>query len=201
MKTSEKQLIIFFVVLGLLLLGLVGGVVYYKKTYEKSFFAYHNFDFKHVKNGYEITIFINERQAPQTITLRSDPRELEDIPIDASVLQLTKKKNIFATINPYDNLTGATTIAVLELDKIIDNPSLYDIPVNASFTEPYGQGSLGVRTCADADDQTAILWFRLENETKIYRQSGCLIVAGVKENDFIRAADRIIYVLLGIMKL
>ena len=200
MKSSERQLITIFVILGILLIGLIVGIMYYKKSYETSFFTYHNFDFRQVRNGYEITLFINERQTPQTITLRSDPRELEDIPIDASILQLNKKKDIFATINPYDNLTGVTTMAVLELDKIIDNPSLYNIPVNASFTEPYSKSGLVVRTCADANDEIAILWFRLENETRIYRQDDCFIIAGVKEDDFIRDADRILYTLLGVMK-
>ena len=170
-----------------------------KKKYEKTIFSYHGFDFKHVKNGYEVTLYINDQQTPHTISLRSDPRGLEDIPADPLVYHLPKKHQIYATINPHDNLTGVTTIAVLELDKIIDNPFLYNIPLNASFTEPYGHGELQVKTCDDATETTAVLWFRLENETRVYSQNGCLIIAGEKEDDLIRAADRILYTLLGIM--
>jgi len=199
MKTSEKQLMIIFAVLGALLLALVIGILYYKSAYEKSFFTYHGFDFKRVRNGYEITLYLNEQQTPRTILLRSDPRRLEDIPLASEAALLTQKKEIFVTINPHDNLTGVTTIAVLELDKILDNPFLYNLPVNASFTEPYPFGGLGVKTCADATDDVAVLWFKVENETRVYEKDGCLIVAGATEDDLIRAADRIIYTILGIM--
>lgn len=199
MKSTERQLIILFVVMGVLLGAVVGGVVYYKKSYEKSFFTYHGFDFKRVKNGYEITLYINQQHTPRTITLRSDPRSLEDISIDSHVYQLPKKDTIYATINPFDNLTGVTTIAVLELDKILDNPFLYNVPVNASFTEPYPHSGLDIRTCVDTTEKTAILWFKVENETRVYFHDGCLIVAGEQEDDLIRAVDRILYALLGIM--
>ena len=199
MKPQEKQLVVIFSVLGILLLGLILFIVYYKATYEDTFFTYRGFDFKHVKNTYEVTLYINDQQTPRTITLRSDPRDVEDIPLASEITDLAKKKEIIVTINPYDNLTGITTMAVLELDKILDNPFLYNIPVNASFTEPYSKSGLQVKTCADATDDIAVLWFRVEHDTRIYEQDGCLIVAGKTEDDLIRVVDRLIYTLLGIM--
>ncbi len=200
MKKSERQLAIILIIMGILLLSLFFGIIYYKKAYEKAFFTYNGFNFKMIKNGYQVSIYINEQKTPNTIILRSDPRDIEDIPVDPLAYLLPKKEQIFTTINPYDNLTGVTTIAVLELDKIIDNPFLYRIPLNASFTLPYGNGEIEVKTCDDADEKTAVIWFRLEDETRVYEDDGCLIVAGVEEGDLIRAADRIIYTILGIMK-
>ena len=200
MKKSERQFTIILIIMGILLLSLFVGIMYYKKSYEKAFFSYNGFDFKRVKNGYEMSIYINEQKTPNVISLRSDPRDLEDIPLDPLVYLLPKKEQIFATINPYDNLTGVTAMAVLELDKIIDNPFLYRIPLNASFTEPYEGKGIGVKTCKDADEKTAVLWLRLEDQTRVYEDNGCLIVAGVKEDDLIRAADRILYTILGIME-
>ncbi len=201
MTHGERSVAVMLVVLGVLLLGLFVWIGYYKKEYETSFFTYHGFDFKQVGNGYQITIYLNEQQTPRVITLRSDPRELEGIPLDSEILSLKEKKQIYVTINPYDNLTGVTTIAVLEIDKILDNPFLYNIPVNASFTEPYPFGGLEVRTCADADDQVGVLWFRLEDETRVYQDDGCFIVAGKTEDDLVRASDKVIYTLLGVMRL
>lgn len=199
MKPHERQLMIVFIIMGILFLGLLGGIMYYKKEYQKSYFTYHGFDFKQVAGGYQIIIYINEQQIPRTITLRSDPRDIEDIPLETDVLSLIKKKEVFVTINPYDNLTGLTTMAVLELDKVLDNPNLYNIPLNASFTQPYPQGGLGVKTCADATSEIAILWFKLEDRAHVYEHEGCIIVAGEKEEELLEAADRILYTLLGIM--
>ena len=199
MKPHEKQLMIIFVILGILFLGLIGGIMYYKKEYQKSYFTYRGFDFKQVAGGYQITVYINEQQIPRTLTLRSDHRDIEDIPVETDVRSLIKKKEIFVTINPYDNLTGLTTMAVLELDKVLDNPNLYNIPLNASFTELYPKGGLSVKTCVDATPDIAVLWFKLEERTRIYENEGCIIIAGEQEEDLVEVADRIIYTLLGIM--
>lgn len=199
--SSEKQTGFVLLVLLLLFLSFLLGLVYYKVHYEKSFFTYHGFDFTQVPSGYQMKLYINQAQQPSLITLRSDPRDLRDIPVDPTVLSLKETQQIFAIIDPYDNLTGVTTLAVLELDKIIDNPFLFNIPVNASFTRPYGDGQLGVKTCDDAPEGTAVLWFRIEQETKVYSEGGCFIIAGVTEDDLIRGVDKILYALLGVIPL
>ena len=201
MKSVERQLLYVFIFLGILLVGLIVGISYYHSSYDTSFFTYHNFDFKNVGNGFQIQLYINGQQIPRLINLRSDPRELEDISLDSEVTSLLDADEIFITINPYDNLTGITTLAVLEVDKILDNPFLYNIPVNATFTEPYTSSSLLVKTCSDSTEKVPVLWFRLEDSTRVYQQDGCFIVAGTTEEDLIRAADRLLYTLLGIMKL
>ena len=200
MKT-QKQLAYFLIILAVALALLIAWLVYYRQHYAEDFFSYHGFDFKRVNNGYELSLYINSKTTPNTITLRSDPRKLEDIPLDPGILSLSKKNEIYAMINPYDNLTGVTTIAVLEIDKIFDNPFLYNIPVNASFTEPYGNTTLPVKNCQEKNTNVGLLWFKIENETHIYPYENCFIVAGEQEEDLIRAADRIIYTILGVMKL
>ena len=201
MKPLERQLMYLFIFLGILFFGLIGGLVYYNYMYDTSFFTYGDFTFKQVPRGFEIQLYINDQQTPRLITLRSDPRDVEEIALDPAITSLLDADTVYITINPYDNLTGTTTLAVLEVDKILDNPFLYNIPVNASFTEEYASAPLAVRTCADSTDTEPVLWFRLEDATRIYRQDSCFVVAGQTEEDLIRSADRLLYILLGIMDL
>jgi hypothetical protein len=198
-SSENKQVVVVLVIMAVMLVGLLGWIVFYKSSTDDSFFTYNGFDFRKTAQGFQIQIFINEGQTANTLIVRSDPRDLESFPLDPAVLSLKDKEAVYATIDPYANLTGVTTLAVLELDSVLDNPFLYGIQVNATFTQPYDVAGLDVKTCEDATEDVAVLWFRLEDEVGVYEEEGCFIVAGVVEDDFISGVDRILYTLLGIM--
>jgi len=134
------------------------------------------------------------------IGLRNDPLSLEDIPVEGVInTRIYGDEEIYVTINPHANLSSKTSIAALEIDKIIDNEYLYDIPVHSAMTlvNEYGYP---VKSCYDGKDSSTVIWLTLGSETKVYTDEYCIIIVGTTEDEIIRAADRFIYQLLGIME-
>ena len=177
---------------------------------EEYYFEYNGVMFAPSKSGvgYDMEFYVNEAQYPVKMSVRGDPRELEDVRIDIEKVKpmVVGKKQIYVTINPDDNLTGRTTVAAQEIDYFIDNPFLFNIPVNSSFLIPY-EGSetpiseQAIKTCKDANDKTGVIWMRLGNETAVFEEDGCIVVQGKEpdEMEIIMAADRFYLTMLGVM--
>lgn len=147
-----------------------------------------------------ITLYIGKEQTPYAIDMRNDPLSLENITVDGMInTRIYGDKQIYVTVNPNANLSAKTTIAALEIDKIIDNPKLYNITVSSAMTLPNTYG-YPVKTCNDGSDNTTIIWLTLGSETTVYTDNYCIIVVGTSEDGIIRAADRLVYQLLGIMR-
>jgi hypothetical protein len=197
--SSSRAPTIFLSILGILLLAFLIFIAYFSTQQQSAIqFTYNGFDFKKVDYGYQLTLYINQANYPALVKVRNKPQDLEDIPLD-EVSFLTKKKQIFVTLDPLNkNLTGKTTIAALEIDSFLDNPYLYNIPVNSSFTQPYAGAPL--KTCADVSDTDGVIDFDLGNTTAVSVVDGCVLIRGKTEDDLIRAADRLILTLLGVME-
>ena len=194
----EKQLkiFIFFLISALIVFAIT--LIFFKSNENR--YVYNGFEVRKIsENEYQIKIFFKDDQTSSFVRLRHGPRELEDIPIIGNLIPIIKQSNqIYVTINPFANLTGKTTIAALEIDKFIDNKYLINKPVNSAFTKPYGNYS--VKTCADAIDRTVVIRLELGDETKIYSEGDCIIIEGQDEFDLIKAADRLVLYLIGIMR-
>ena len=138
-------------------------------------------------------------QHKYTIALRNDPASLEYIPVYGTLnTRIFNDEDDYITINPYANLTAKTTIAALEIDKIIDNSRLYGVPVHSAMTEPYED--YPVKTCRDGTDTSTIIYLSLGSETTVYTENNCIIIVGTDEDELIRAADRFVYTILGVMQ-
>ena len=147
--------------------------------------------------GYQITVFLNDN--PYYLSIRNDPRDLESIPITGSPQKtMSYAKRVFITLSPEDNLTSKATIAALEIDKIIDNPYFYNLPVNSSMTSPFG--NFPVISCSNATEDNAVIWLKKGASTQITETNNCIIVEGEDEDDLIKAADRLSLFLVGIMQ-
>ncbi|MBS3170874.1 hypothetical protein J4223_03790, partial [Candidatus Woesearchaeota archaeon] len=69
-----------------------------------------------------VQLYVGDDETPYLIALRNDPASLEDIVVEGVLnTRIFNDEQIWLTINPNANLTGKTTVAVLEVDKIIDN--------------------------------------------------------------------------------
>lgn len=200
MQRTDRQILIFFVSL-LVLLGLViyGLFVYQERRYGDLAFDYNGFTIQKTPQGYRFQIHINQGTTPNYFTLRSDPRTLDDILVDRQILSLKEKKEIFAVIDPDANLTGVTTMAVLELDKILDNAFLFNIPVNAALTETVEGSGLEAKDCTAANATVGVVYFKLGETTRVFEEKDCFTIEGVTEDDLVRAADKVVLILLGII--
>ena len=187
------------IILGILLVALVITIYFWQQAKTSDyFFTYNGFQFQQDQYGYKVTLYINDQSIPATIHVREDPRTLENITVEGDVQVLRQKQQIYVTLDPEANLTAKTTIGALEIDSIIDNPYLFNIPVSSSFTKPYLNNT--VRTCHDVTPQQGVILFQTGEETIVLENKGCIIVQGTTEDEIIRASDRLVYTLLKIMK-
>ena len=187
-------------IFGVLLVALIFFALYWQQQQTSDIiFNYNGFRFQRDQAiGYKVQLYINNQAVPVSIHLREDPRTLENIPIIGDAQILRQKKQIYVTLDPFANLTGKTTIGALEIDAIIDNPYLFNIPVSSAFTKPYLNST--VKTCNDATVQEGIILLQTGETTHISVSDECIIIQGATEEDIIRASDRLVYTLLNIME-
>lgn len=134
-----------------------------------------------------------------TLILRNDPLSVEKIPVEGTLnTRIFGDEEIYVTINPEANLTSRTTIAALEIDTVIDNDYLYGIPVHSAMTQENDDG-FPVKSCRDGSDSSTVIWLTLGSETIVYTDEYCIIIVGTTEDEIIKATDRFLYSLLGII--
>lgn len=198
-KQHSRFLKYLFLIMGIALLGLILFSLQWQTTKTSSFlFTYNGFKFQADNYGYKLQLYVNQQPLPASVHLREDPRTLENISVEGDIQILRQKKQIYVTLDPYTNLTGKTTIGALEIDSIIDNPYLFNIPVSSSFTKPYLNNTL--RTCDDVNATEGVILLQLAEKTSVREDKGCIYVEGITEDDLIRASDRLVYTLLKVMK-
>lgn len=150
--------------------------------------------------AWQVKFYIGNEQTPYVLELRYDPLSLEDVDIDRNIINvIPDDKQIYITWDPGEGYTATTTKAVFELIKVLPNQKLFHIPTNTSFTSEYKNRT--IKTCNDATRDSSVIYFKLANETKVKLENDyCVVIEAKTEDDFVRAADRLVLFLLGIMK-
>lgn len=197
-KTDNVGLIVI-VFIGILIIAIIAFLMI-NPIFNKIVFKYNGYLIhKNIENGLQYDIYLNLEGREVTLSLRSDPREVDKIPINTSFREIILNSyQIYTAIDPYANMTAITSLAALEIDKIIDNSYLYAIPVNSAFTRE--MGNYTVKTCEDSKDKVGVILLELANKTEVIVKDKCIIINGKTEEDLIRAADRLVLTLLGIIK-
>lgn len=200
-ERSAAGIIIFF----LIVLVLFTVFIFFRESSKinELVFDYGKFEVQKVNsNGiemYRTEIFINDNQEPYYITLRHNPKTLENISLEISNLNdKLLKDELFISMEP--NATGKSVIAGTEISKIIGNHFLFNVPSHGALLRDIGNNA-PVMTCSDANSNksVAVIEFHIGEENKIYSDGECVIAEAVTEDDLIRVADKISYVALGIM--
>jgi len=206
-KKSDRNLKILFYSLALCLIGFIVFLILDQKTVPGTY-NYGDFEIRQMIDPntqavtYQIKMYVTtdtQTDKPVYVYTRYEPQQVKDIVVEGKPFDEVRNKNQFyLTINPHDNLTGLTTLAMLEIDKFIDNKYLYNKPVNSAFTEEYINWT--VKTCDDVNETDSVIWFRLGEGTKIIEENGCIILQGETEEDLVKLADALIFYSLGIVK-
>ncbi|MAG20181.1 hypothetical protein CL618_01990 [archaeon] len=162
---------------------------------------------RYIYNGYTITkhefgwaatVYANEQ--PHIVYLHHGPKELEDIQSENPKNKILDAKQIYATFSP--SMPGApTALAVIDLVKVTGtNPEwgIFKIPTKPTITEPDGINE--VKTCNDASKEVTVILFKLGDKTKIYSENHCVIIESETEEDLIKASNRLVYELLGVIE-
>ena len=188
----------------LLLLGII-LFAYQKDKYSDVFFKYNNFEVHKVNffdKGfvYKIRLVSLVDNKLYTIESRYDPRALEEIPMNIDLDDIYNKKVLFITID--QNATGVSVLAATEISKVTGNSLIFKYPketFGALKSSTEGK-NVTVMTCNNVSKNIGIVSFEINNKSEIYSNNDCVILSGKNENDLIRVADRLMLVLLGIMK-
>ena len=208
-EISQKKLgIVTVAALGVLIFMFIFLFNASNSSVDRLYFEYNGIKFNPSKTGvgFDMQFFVNDASYPTLMTVRNDPRELEDISIDVDyVMDVVSGKNVvYITEDPLDDLRGPTLVAAREI--AIPLSLLYGAEVNKTLTKTSEELDVPieeqfVRTCEDSDDTTLVIWQRLGDETAVFEENGCLIVQGKSpdEMEIIRAADRLYLTMIGIM--
>lgn len=147
----------------------------------------------------KIPLYLKNDEQPYTLVLRNDPKSLENIPVYGNPEQrIVNDEAVAITIDPYENLTGKTVVAVYEISNVLSSPLLYNLQVYTTVTEAYQDKS--VINCNNATDSGTVIYVTLGETTQIFADDYCIIIMGTSEDELIRAADRFVLHALGIMK-
>ena len=152
----KNRVIIYMVIL----LLAVGSLIYFADFSPDDYYQYATGDAVYdiyIISDHEVKvpISVGSDAVDWTLILRNDPASLEDIPVYGTLnTRIYDDEAVYITIDPYANLTGKTTVAALEIDKVIDNEELYAVPTYSAMTSEYGE--YPVVTCAEAAHESLI---------------------------------------------
>lgn len=208
-EISQKKLgIVTIAALGILVFMFVFLFNASNSSVDRLYFEYNGIKFNPSKTGvgFDMQFFVNDANYPTLMTVRNDPRKLEDIPIETDYVRnvVAGKNVVYITENPYDDLKGPTLVAAREI--AIPLSLLYGAEVNKTLTQTSEELDIPlvdqtIKTCEDSDENTLVILQRLGDETAVFEEEGCLVVQGKSpdEMEIIRAADRLYLTMIGIM--
>ena len=128
--------------------------------------------------------------------------ELEAIgqEIKVNLKDIYDKQELFITMD--ENATGVSVLAATEISKVTGNSLIFRYPKETfgALKNPIEGRNVTVITCNNVNNTTGVISFEIGNSSEIYSKNGCILAVGKSESDLIRVADRLMLVLLGIMK-
>jgi hypothetical protein len=207
-QKSSRLLFTTVVIVGVILMLLIIGTQFLPQFFQDTRYTYNGFEF--VKNPEMQTWFTTFRIRDQIYPLpfHYGPRDLEDIPTNIDKEQLLNSEFIYLSLPPMEGEDAADirrlALAAVEVGKIIGTKNgIYDIPTKAALTRPTDEedtADIPIIGCGAATETTGVIIFQIGSYTSVYENSdNCYIVQGPTGVDVLRASDRFVYELLGIM--
>ena len=194
---NERTTALIIVIPSVILLIIIASIIIFNKGSPNEF-TFED-EYKVVKlseREYLIKGFVGE--APLNLKLIADPRNVKDIPSEENIKnKLFPTSQIFITLKP--NLTSTSVIAATEISKITAHQSLFRTRTLGALTEKSDNEAAPVITCADATVEQKVIYLKLSDTTKISSLNNCITIEGKTEQDLVRAADKLILQLLGIL--
>ncbi|MBU0757004.1 MAG: hypothetical protein KKF44_02985 [Nanoarchaeota archaeon] len=135
---------------------------------------------------------------PYSISTYYSPKELEDIEINTHanvILKLEPKATIFFAVDP--GLDSKSVIAGTEVSKILGK--VFFLKVKSAFSKETVHTTIPVVTCENITKMQKVIMISPGEQTKVTADStGCIHIEGPDGDELIRAADRLVFNLLGI---
>lgn len=124
------------------------------------------------------------------------PNEVENINIDGGVTKLIGKFEIDVTSDVNSTYKESIALAQHQMALTLAPHNIFvrkGFTTNSTFNAP-------IITCYEATSNVPVVYFVHGNSTTISLESGCFVVRALTDADFIRAKDRLLYGILGVVK-
>ena len=149
-------------------------------------------DFKFSKQGNDWVTKVDGEE----VRANYMPQFVEDIKLDESVKKIFEQKVIQLTYDPTQDFLQNIAQSRFLLEKGLQKKGYYTVlglKINTSMTD------ISMITCKDATANSPVIDFVLNNETKIVSEDNCVTVYSKDGIDFIRAKDRLLYHIFGVI--
>ena len=147
--------------------------------------------------GWQTEMYIKDFR--YLLELYNDPSHIEEIEIDRSAKnKILDDEKIFITWAPVPDFKQMTVFVYNDLKKVIAEPDIFNIPVGFAQTGEYKNYT--VMDCKDAKPKQSVVLLRIGEQTSISTEGDCIILQGRDETEIMKAADRLLYLLLGVMR-
>jgi len=151
-------------------------------------YTYNNLYFRLTPQGWEATV------QGQPLTLRHGPQELETLYQNFSLQQITTLRSvqkIYLSTHPGEPAQEA--VRELYLHSTPLSPLQF-----ACVADVEGCGDLPIKTCSDASDTTAVVLYRIGEETSFTVDNHCYTVIAPTVTILTQMTDIFIYYLYGV---
>ena len=176
--------------IGFIMVGSVFGVIFFGFGAANAATAKYN-GFKFVNKGNFWSTNVNGREALFTYF----PADAEQVQTeDDAISRLKGAIEIDATSDFNDTLAEPIALAQFQMGTTLFN---FNIFVRSGFTAQYQ--NIPAITCNHATASVPVVYFKSSNETKIYTEGNCIVAEALNAADAIRAKDRMVYGLLGVI--
>lgn len=198
--SKQTKIAVLIIVLILAAFG-ISLYFFQKDTNSDGLLRYNGFLIQEVESQgipiFKTQIFIDEDPQPFLLGFRHHPEVLENIKISGDIKQNTIKKLVYVTMPP--DLSSKATIAFSEIDRVLENPFLFNIPTKPALTSSIDGNDLPQIDCKDVTDDIAVIKFSIAQENRISTDEGCVILEAISEEDLTKLANRFTLTLVGIM--
>jgi len=125
------------------------------------------------------------------------PSQVEDIPVDANAISTIKNTPmVYMTYDPNQTAVNYIAQGIFDLNEEFSAINIYS--VNALTKE--NKFNSPIITCLNATANTPVVYFEQTNQTRISFDNNCIVVEAKTGLDFLRARDRILYAISGILE-
>ncbi len=163
-------------------------------------YTYHGLLFRKSGPLWKTDVRVKGRPEIFSFTFRYSPKEVEDIPADSGIKQyILGGKELYLTAD--SNIGSVPVIGMSNIGRLTGTRTgIFNIPTHGALTTYDSRyNSTPVVTCNDASDEIRVVWFKFGNQTRIINTGMCVIVEGKDGWELVRAADKISYIIMGIM--
>jgi len=191
-KDNKLSKILVLAFMGFTLIGMTFSFVFYGFNDGNAKANYKGFKFKLDRQNSVWVAKINGAYAGFSFL----PNEVEDINISASLENLKNKFEIDTTSDMNDTNIEAIALAQHQMGITMQNYNIY-IRQGMAAANKY---NISIINCSMATPAVPVVYFKTGNKTQILQDGDCIIAEARNGQDTIRAKDRIVYSILGVME-